>query len=103
MNEFAHHGANEEFGRLAGSGQAFAKAFPPIGSIERDHGRHVKRLAQESMSNLGHARLAFDATAGLMLRRIESGKGRCLAGIGKAPGMHAERQQHRDGAPITVT
>ena len=45
MNEFAHHGAKDEFGRLAGSGQAFAKAFPPIGSVERDHGRHVKRLA----------------------------------------------------------
>ena len=55
MNELAHHGADNELRRLAGAGQAVFKALAPSGLIERDHSRHIQRLAQESMADLGWA------------------------------------------------
>ncbi len=74
MNEFAHHGADNQFRRLAGSSQAFAKTLAPTGFVQGHHGRHIQRLAQEGMADLGHARLALDAAAGLVLARVEAGK-----------------------------
>jgi len=53
MNELAHHSADNELRRLAGAGQAVFKALAPSGLIERDHSRHIQRLAQESMADLG--------------------------------------------------
>ncbi len=49
------------------------------------------------MADLGHARLALDAAAGLMLTRIETGKGYCLPRIGKALRVHAKGQQQGNG------
>lgn len=90
MNEFSHHGADDEFGRLAGSGEAYMEAASSIGFVQSYDGGHVKRFAQEGMTDLRRARLT------LMLLPDSCWRGSrparcCLACIGKA-GMHAKDQ-----------
>lgn len=82
------------FGGLPEAARRSRKRRPPIGFVQGRHGRHVKCLAQEDMTGLGHAWLAPDAGAGLVLTRVKAGKSSRLARIGKAcvrlvPGLPA--------------
>jgi len=54
------------FGGLPWGGQALLEALAPRGSVQRHHGRHVQRAAQEGVTDLGQARLATHAAAGLV-------------------------------------
>jgi hypothetical protein len=55
MDELAHHGADDDFGRLAVSHQTLTKAFAPVGFVEGDESGHVEGAAQEGMADLGQA------------------------------------------------
>lgn len=41
MNQFTHHGPDDELRWFARSGQTSAKEFAPVGFIQSDHGRHI--------------------------------------------------------------
>jgi hypothetical protein len=71
MNQLAHHGADNQLGRFAIRREAFAEALAPIRFVKGDHRRHVEGAAQEGMADLGQARFAPHAAAGLVVLRIE--------------------------------
>ncbi len=52
VNKFTHHRPDNEFGRLTRSRQAFVEAYAPSGFEQGNHGKHVKRFAQEGMADL---------------------------------------------------
>ena len=98
MNAFSHHGPDDEHRGFSRDRQASAEWRAPVGSVERHHGRHVKRFAQECVTDFGHPRLALDARARRLLARVESGKGDGLTGIAEAPRSGIEGQQNGEGA-----
>jgi len=97
MNEFAHHGADDDHGGLAGGGEAIPEGPTPSGLMQSDHGRHVQRLAQAGVSHFREARFAMHATPRLVLARVEAGEGGGLAGVIEPLWPAVERQEDRDG------
>lgn len=79
MNELAHHGADDDHGRLADSSESFPKGPPPSGLMQGHHGRHVKRLAQPRMTHFREARFAAHTAARFVLARVEAREGGGLA------------------------
>ena len=75
MNEFSHHGPDDQHRRFSRDSQSAAELLAPVGSVECHHGRPIERFAQECVTDFGHPRLALDARARLLLTRVESGKG----------------------------
>jgi hypothetical protein len=89
VEELAHHRADDELWRLAGGGEAFAEAPAPGGLVQRHHGGHVERLAQEGVADLGQARLGLHAGAGVVQARAQAGEGGDLAGVAEMGGVCA--------------
>jgi hypothetical protein len=81
LDEFAHHGADDDHGYLAGGGEAIPKDAAPSGFVQGDHGGPVPGLAPASMARFREAGLAPHAAARLMLARVEAGEGRRWAGV----------------------
>lgn len=79
MHEFTHHCADNDHQGLAGDGETLAEGASPGGFGGSDYGRHVQRLAQQSVADFAQARLAAHASARLVLARIQSGKSGGLA------------------------
>ena len=98
MNELSHHGADDEHGGFACSGQTQTEALPPGRFIQCSHSRHIEGFAQEGMADFGESLFAVDATAGLMLTRIEAGEGRGLPGVAKSLGVRIVGEQDGDRA-----
>ena len=95
--EFAHHGADDDHGGLAGGGESIPEGPTPSGLVQSDHGRHVQRLAQAGVSHFREARFAMHATPRLVLARVEAGEGGGLAGVIEPLWPAVERQEDRDG------
>jgi len=83
MNEFAHHGTDNDLGWFSGFGQAMPECSSPGGFCGSYYGGHIQCLAQECMAGFGHVRLSVHAAARLVLVRIQVGKGRSLLGLVK--------------------
>ena len=98
MQKLAHHGANDQFRGLARSGKAVPEQLAPAGFVKGHHGRHVKRLAQERMADLGQPGLAFHAAARLVPPGVESGEGGGLPAVAETGRIAKEGQQDGDGA-----
>ena len=79
-------------GGLPFTGQAFAETPAPLGLVEGNQGRHIEGMTQKRMANLGQARVAVDAAAGLSVLWIESGKGRDLTGVDEPSGVRTVRR-----------
>ena len=94
--EFAHHGTDDEFRGLAGSGKALSEALSPSGLVQGGHGRHVQGFAQKGMADLGKPRFAVNAGPRVMLTWVGAGKGCRLASIVKALGMGIVGEQDSD-------
>ena len=52
LRELAHHRADDELGGVAVSGKPLAKTASPLCAIERPHGGHIERAAQEGVPDL---------------------------------------------------
>ena len=98
MNEFSHHGPDDQHRRFSRDSQSAAEWLAPVGSVECHPGRPIERFAQECVTDFGHPRLALDARARLLLTRVESGKGDGLTGMAEAPRSGVEGQQNGEGA-----
>lgn len=72
MDEFTHHGANDEHGRLSGLTQARPEGATPGGFVEGDHCRHVEGLAQERVPHLGEPGFPMDAAPRELLARVKT-------------------------------
>lgn len=83
MNELAHHGTNDQFGRFARISQPLSEAFAPVRFVQRSHRGHVQGFSDKGVTDLGHPGFAFDAGARLVLPGIEPHKSHCLACIVK--------------------
>lgn len=98
MDEFSHHGADGDHGWFAVTKETLAEDTPPFGSVKSDDGRHIESLTQESMSDLGQARSAFNAGTRFVLSGIEARVGGGLAGVVKAGEIGKVSQQDSGGA-----
>ena len=85
MDQFSHHGTNDEHGRLAGCSQTRAEGLAPSRFAQDHHRRHIERLTQKCLADLGHVRLSLDAAARRKIARIKAGKGDRPPHIGMLP------------------
>jgi len=97
MNEFAHHGADDDHGGLADGGEAIPEGPTPSGLVQGDQCGHVQRLAQASVSHFREAGFAAHAAPRFVLARVEAGEGGGLAGVVEPLWPAVERQENRDG------
>ena len=51
LDEFAHHGADDDHGDLASGGETIPKGAAPSGFVQGDHGGHVQGLAQAGVAH----------------------------------------------------
>jgi hypothetical protein len=98
MNEFSHHGTDDDHRTLPRGSQPSTEFFSPLGFVKCHHRRHVQRFAQKSMAYLGHSGFAPDTTARLMLTRIKSSKSNGLPRISETVGLRIKSQQNGNGA-----
>ena len=61
MDEFAHHGADDDHRDLAGGGETIPKGAAPSSFVQGNHGGHVQGLAQAGMAGFREARLTAHA------------------------------------------
>jgi hypothetical protein len=97
MDEFAHHGADDDHGYLAGGSETIPKGAAPSGFVQGDRGGHVQGLARAGMADFREAGLAPHATPRFVLARVEAGEGSRLAGGVEPVRTAIERQEDRDG------
>ena len=71
LDEFAHHGADDDHGDLAGGGETIPKGAAPSGFVQGNHGGHVQGLAQAGMADFREAGFtAHPATVASLLQQL---------------------------------